>query len=163
MRGRSCARIASRVSDGRESLVVHSTGWPDLAAQPAAGIANCGLSAGATSTAPVGSPAAELCSRSMPRASEAELAPSTSVIRRFSGSAASPIRITCASSTSSAPDGASSSSASALAAGSSSPSESSTAARSGRAISCAAEIAARQSPRSTIATTRGLLSSVRAG
>ena len=85
MRGRSWARIASRVSGGSESLVVHSTGWPDLAAQPAAGIANCGLSAGATSTAPVGSPAAEICSRSIPRASEAGLAPSTSRISAVLG------------------------------------------------------------------------------
>ena len=96
-------------------------------------------------------------------ASEVELEPSMSATRWFSGFAASPIRITCASPASSAPDGASSSSASSLAAGSSPPSENRTGARSGRAISCAAEIAARQSSCSTITTARGLLSSVRAG
>ena len=52
MRGFGCALIASRVSAGSESLSVHSTGSPDRAAQPAAGIANSGLSAGATSDRP---------------------------------------------------------------------------------------------------------------
>ena len=55
--------MAARVSGGSESLSVHSTGWPDLAAQPAAGIANSGLSAGAISTASVGSPATSIWKR----------------------------------------------------------------------------------------------------
>ena len=85
-------------------------------------------------------------------------------MRLLSGFAASlPIRITCASSACGAPVGASSCSASALAAGNSPPSENRIGARSGRAISWAAEIAARQSPWSTITTAFGLLSSVRAG
>ena len=86
------------------------------------------------------------------------------MLRRFSGlAAASPMRITCAPSISSAPDGASSSSASRLAAGSSPLSEKRIGAFSGGAISCAAEIADRQSAWSTITTACGLLSSVREG
>ena len=116
--------MAARVSGGSESFSVHSTGCPDLAAQPAAGIANSGLSAGAIRTASVGSPAAAIWNLSIAWASEVELEPSMVVTRWFSGfAAASPIRITCASPASSAPDGASSSSASSLAAGSSPPSE----------------------------------------
>ena len=155
--------MAERVSGGSESLSVQSTGWPDLAAQPAAGMANSGLSAGAISTASVGSPATSIWKASIAWASEVGLEPSIVSTFRFSGFAASPIRITCAPSASSAPEGASSSSASSLAAGSSPPSENSTGACSGRAISWAADIAARQSSCSTITTARGLLSSVRAG
>ena len=146
MRGFGCALIALRVSAGSESLSVHSTGSPDRAAQPAAGIANSGLSAGATTTDPDGSPATCDCSLSIAWASDDELAPGISLMRLLSGlAAASPMRITCAPSSCWAPDGASSSSASALAVGSSPPSEKRIGACSGRLMSWAAEIAVRQS------------------
>ena len=61
------------------------------------------------------------------------------------------------------PVGPSESSADCVASGMSSPSESSTGARSGRLISCAAEIAARQSFESTSVTTAGRVSREREG
>ena len=62
-----------------------------------------------------------------------------------------------------APVGPSSSSADCVASGMSSPSESSTGARSGRLMSWAAEIAARQSFESTSVTTAGRVSREREG
>ena len=63
--------IAARVAGGIASRVTHSTGWPDFAAQPAAGIEKPGCSADATTTAGEGLPAAAVCSRSIAWASAA--------------------------------------------------------------------------------------------
>jgi hypothetical protein len=66
-----CAVIAARVAAGIASRVTHSTGCPDFAAQPAAGIAKPGCSDDATTTAPDGLPAAAVWSRSIACASAA--------------------------------------------------------------------------------------------
>ena len=163
MRGRRWAVIAARVAAGSESFAVHSTGSPSFAAHAAAGIANSGASAGATTTASLGSPAAAVWRRSIARASSGAPAPSTSEARRSSGFAVSPMRMTWALPAFSAPVGPSSSRADWVASGSSSPSESSSGARSGRLISWAAEIAARQSLPSTSVTAAGRVSRERAG
>ena len=93
MSGFLCASIAAFVSGGIASRPVHSTGSPDLAAQPAAGIANSGRSAEATTTERDGFLAAAACRRSIARAVAAELPALTSVVFRPSGLATSPIRI----------------------------------------------------------------------
>ena len=72
--------IAASVSGGTPAALTHSSGWPDLAAQPAAGIAYSGRSEEATTTTPAGSPAAAACSRSTAAASAAGLAAVTSVV-----------------------------------------------------------------------------------
>jgi hypothetical protein len=126
-------------------------------------MANSGEPEGATTTARVGVPVAAVWSLSIACASAAGSAPSTSELRRPFGVAVLPIRITCALPAFSAPVGPSSSRADCDASGSSSPSESRIGARSGRLISWAAEIAARQSLPSTSVTAAGRVSRERAG
>ena len=163
MRGRRCAVIAALVAAGMRSRSDHRTGSPALAAHAAAGIANSGALEGATRTERVGAPAAAVCSLSIAWASSEGATPSTSVLRSPSGLAVLPMRMTCALPAFSAPVGPRSSSADCVASGSLSPSESRIGARSGRLISCAAEIAARQSLTSTSVTAAGRVSRERAG
>ena len=162
MRGRRWAVMAALVAGGMRSRSAHSTGSPAFAAHAAAGIANSGALEGATTTARVGVPAAAVWRRSIACASSEGSAPSRSELRRPSGVAVLPTRMTCALPAFSAPVGPSSSSADCVASGSLSPSLSSSGARSGRLISCAAEIAARQSLRSTSVTAAGRVSRERA-
>src|SRR3954463_9695330 len=64
MPGRRCVLIAAAVSGGMASLLTHSTGSPDIAAQAAAGMAYSGRSAEAITTSPAGEPAVAVCRRS---------------------------------------------------------------------------------------------------
>ena len=163
MRGRWCEVIAALVAAGSLSLSLHSTGSPAFAAQAAAGMAYSGALDGAITTARLGAPAAAVWRRSIAWASAAGSEPSRSVVLTSSAFAVLPTRMTCASPAFCAPVGPSSSSADCVASGMSSPSESSTGARSGRLISWAAEIAARQSLESTSVTAAGRVSREREG
>src|SRR3954467_7065523 len=106
MSGRPCAAIAVRVAVGSVDCVAHSTGSPDFAAQPAAGIAYSGWSAGATTTALAGLPAALATSLSISAASAAYSAPCTAVDLSPDGTPAAPILIACAPPSSREPVGA---------------------------------------------------------
>ena len=75
-----CVLIAASVSGGTPFGPTHSSGWPDLAAQPAAGIAYSGRSEEATTTAGAAAPAAAVCTRSTAAASAAGFAAVTSVV-----------------------------------------------------------------------------------
>src|SRR3954447_22501005 len=105
MSGLPWALIAAVVWGGIESRPVHSTGSPDLAAQPAAGIAKSGRSALATTTALDFALAAADCRRSIARAVAAGGPAGMSVDFRPSGFATSPMRITWALPASLAPVG----------------------------------------------------------
>ena len=163
IRGFLWAAIAARVSAGSSSRPVHSTGWPDLAAQPAAGIAKSGRSEEATTTASDGPLAAADCRRSIARAVAAGSPAFTSVVSSPSGAFTSPIRMICAPPASAAPLGRSLSSASAVASGTESVSENSTGARTGAEPSTDAAIDARQSSWSTSTTALGRVSDEREG
>ena len=75
-----CVLIAAAVSGGMPLALTHSTGLPDLAAQPAAGIAYSGRSAEAIRIAVEGAPAAEVRTRSIAAASAAGFAAAMSVV-----------------------------------------------------------------------------------
>src|SRR3954463_3287970 len=96
MRGRRWAEIAALVEAGRRSLPAHSTGSPAFAAHAAAGIAYSGALEGATTTEPLGRPAAAGWSLSIACAGAAGSAPSTSVVFAPSTLAVLPIRMTSA-------------------------------------------------------------------
>src|SRR3954465_12923744 len=78
--GCRCVLIAAAVSCGTASLVTHSTGSPDLAAQAAAGMAYSGRAAEAVLTSPARAPAPAVCRRSTAAASAAGEAGATSVV-----------------------------------------------------------------------------------
>src|SRR5215218_2118920 len=155
MRGLRCACSAAKVGPGIVDLRTNSSGLPVFAAQPAAGIANAGSSADASTTARLAWPTAALWSRSIAAASALGSSPAIVVERYPPGAGALPTRTTCAPPSSEAPVGASASSASALAAGRSLPSDSSNGARSGSLISTAAASPACQMRWSASTTARG--------
>ena len=139
-----CAPDRVRVAAGIAFCWTHSTGSPDFAAHPAAGIAYSGVSADATTTVLEGSPA-DLGRQAVDRRGRASR--SRRPRRRWSsapaGAPAAPTLIACAPSSGPGPGRRQRSSAALVASGSSPPSVSSTGARTGGLDSWAAEVATR--------------------
>jgi hypothetical protein len=131
MSGRLCAWIALRVAAGIEFCWTHSTGSPDFAAHPAAGIEYPGASADAITTAFDGSPAALVANRSIAAANVAKSPPGTVVVFRPAGAPAAPTLMACAPSSGLEPVGSSWSIAAPVASGMLAPSVSRTGARIG--------------------------------